>query len=161
MKNKLIFIIIAVVLAVSIIALGAVLFLRNTGDTVISLGSVKGLAGDIVEIPLTIDKNVGIWGGQIIINYDSDNLSFLSIDNSEVFDQCEVNDTGDCVAILATQLELEDSHFDGNIATLKFKIKVSADKGEYTLDFNEESNFCNKDEEMITPEFVSGKIIVK
>ena len=47
------------------------------------------------------------------------------------------------------------------IVTLKFKIKLSANDGVYNLDFNEDTNFCNKDEEMITPELVGGKITVK
>lgn len=161
MKNKLLLIIISAVLAIVIIAVGVVFCFRNTGDTIISIGSAKGMAGDTVDIPLNIDKNKGIWGGQILINYDSDNLSFVSISNGEIFGQCEANDTGDCVAILATQLNLENSYSDGNIVTLKFKIKLSANDGVYNLDFNEDTNFCNKDEEMITPELVGGKITVK
>lgn len=154
--------IIAVVLAAATIFLGVLLILKNIGDTTtVSLGSAKGTNGDIVEIPLTIEKNQGVWGGQILIDYDSENLSFVSISNGAVFDECEVNDSDGCLAILVTQSALKDSYKSGDIAILKFKIKISADDGVYSLDFNEETNFCNKDEEMIEPVLMGGKITVK
>ncbi len=161
MKNKFVFTIVAIVFAIAIIVVGIFLIFKNSGDTTISIGNAKALSGDTVEIPLTIEKNHGIWGGQILIDYDSSNLSFLSIENGEVFDECQVNDAGDCVAVLVTQSVLEDSRKDGLIATLKFKIKVSAKDGEHSLKFNDETNFCNADEEMIEPELKGGKITVK
>lgn len=161
MKKNLCFTIVAIVLAIVTIAVGALLIVKNIGDTRVSLGSAKGVSGDVVEIPLTIKKNHGIWGGQILIDYDSDNLSFVSIENGTVFDECEVNDVNNCVAILVTQSKLENSSKNGDIATLKFKIKVSADDGVYNLDFNKDTNFCNAKEEIIEPELKGGKITVK
>lgn len=161
MKKNLLFNIVAIVLAAATIAVGVILIFKKTGDTTVSLGDTKGISGDIVEIPLAIENNHGVWGGQIIVDYDSDNLSFVSIENGTVFNGCEVNDAGECIAILVTQSKLENSHEDGVIATLKFKIKTSADDGTYNLDFNQETNFCDKDENMVEPEFKGGKITVK
>ena len=161
MKKNLILTIIAIVLAIATIAVGVLLILKNTGDTTVSLGNAKALAGDTIEIPLSIEKNSGIWGGQIIIDYDADNLSFVSMAKGTVFDECEVNDAGDCVALLVTQSMLKNSKENGVIATLKFKVKVSADSGEQALSFNSETNFCNIDEEMVEPVLVDGVITVK
>lgn len=161
MKKNIGFIITAVVLAIATIAVGVLLIVKNIGETTVSLGDSKGINGDIVEIPLTIEKNHGIWGGQIIIDYDSDNISFISIENGTVFEGCEVNDTGDSVALLATQTLLKNTDKNGVIATLKFKIKANTDDGEHKLTFNSETNFCNEDEEMVEVGFNDGKIIVK
>ncbi len=161
MKKNLNFTIIAVVLAIATIAVGVLLIMKNTGDTIVSLGSAKGISGDVVEIPLSIENNKGMWGGQILIDYDSDNLSFVSMENGTVFEECIANDTGDCLALLVTQSKLENSSKNGDIATLKFKIKVSADDGVYNLDFNKDTNFCNAKEEMIEPDLNGGKITVK
>ncbi len=161
MKKNLCFTIIAVVLAIATIAVGVLLIMKNTGDTIVYLGNAKGINGDVVEIPLSIENNKGMWGGQILIDYDSDTLSFVSIEDGTVFDECVVNDTSDCVAILVTQSKLENSSKNGDIATLKFKIKVSADDGVHSLDFNKDTNFCNAKEEIIEPGLKGGKITVK
>ncbi|MBQ8740990.1 MAG: hypothetical protein IJY79_05530 [Clostridia bacterium] len=162
MKNKKIIIIIAaVVLAVAILVTGIVLISKNLGDTTVYLDEKKALAGDTVQIPLSISKNHGIWGGQIIINYDSDAISFVSCSNGEVFDECEVNNNVGEVVILVTQSELEDTKESGLIANLNFKVKVSADKGDYDIIFNAETNFCDSDENMVEPILKKGVISVK
>lgn len=160
MKKNFIFSIV-VVLAIATITLGVLLIFKNIGDCSVSIGNQKALAGDTVSIPITIKKNHGIWGGQIIIDYDSDNLNFVSASNGTVFDVCNVNDTGDCIAILATQSGFENSKNNGVIATLNFNVKSSADKGTQNLKFNSDTNFCNADEEMIELVLKDGTITVK
>lgn len=163
--KKLVLIIVCAVLAVALITVGTVfavdLFKNHIGTTVISFENKTVLAGDTVEIPLSISKNHGIWGGQIIINYDSDAINFVSCSNGEVFDECEVNSNVGEVVILVTQSELEDSNENGLIANLNFKVKVSADKGDYDIAFDDETNFCDSDENMIEPILEKGVITVK
>ena len=162
MKNKkFILIIAAIIMAAAMLVTGILLIVKNVGYTTIFLDEKSALAGDTVEIPLSISKNHGIWGGQIIINYDSDAISFVSCSGGEVFDECEVNNNVGEVVILVTQSELNDSTENGLIANLKFKVKVSADKGDYSITLNEETNFCDIDENMIEPIFKSGIITVK
>ncbi len=151
----------AICLAIALVTVIVGTHFKGIGVTKVSLGSAKGVSGDVVEIPLKIKNNSGIWGGQIIIDYDSDNLSFVSASNGKVFDVCNVNDAGDCVAILATQSGFENSKNNGVIATLKFKVKISADKGTQSLKFNSDTNFCNADEEMIELVLKDGTITVK
>ena len=161
MKKNLIYTIIAVVLAIATITVGLLSIFQNIGDTTITIGTAKAMTGDVVEIPVSIEKNHGIWGGQILIDYDSDNLSFVSVSKGTVFDECEINDAGGCVALLVTQSALKNTNNNGDIVILKFKVKVSADKGEQSLSFNNETNFCNADEEIGEPVLKGGKITVK
>ncbi len=165
MKKNLIFIIIAIVLAVATIFVGSLLILKNIGNSVISIGNAKGLVGDVVEVPITIEKNPGIWGGQIIIDYDSKYFSFDSFLNGSVFEQCQVNDTGDSVAILVTHTVtnsgLKDSKINGTVATLKFRIKATSQKGKQELKFNTETNFCNENQDVIELTQKNGTITVK
>ena len=136
-------------------------YFKNFGITKIYIDNAKGTSGDFVEVPINIKNNHGLWGGQLIIDYDSDNFSFISVETGNVLDECEVNDTGDSVVVLATQSKLSDSKKNGEIATIKFKIKVGADRGAYNLAINDDSNFCNVNEEIVDIKLVDGKIIVK
>ncbi len=165
MKKNLFLVIVAIILAIATITVGVLLIVKNMGEAQLSVGNAKGIVGDTVEVPIIIDKNPGIWGGQIIIDYDSDNFSYVSISNGDVFDYCESNDTGDSVVIVAntllTQAKLENTYEDGVVATLKFKIKSSAKKGDYNISVNTATNFCNNKEEIIEVAFVDGIIKVK
>lgn len=161
MNKKLLFPIVAIILAIATITVGVLLIIQNMADCEVVIGQESALAGDTVSIPVTIKNNPGIWGGQIIIDYDSKNLSFLSMTGGTVFDECQVNDTGENVAILVTQSALKDSKADGEIAVLSFKVKESAKKGAKKITFNDESNFCNIDQKMIEPVLKDGKITVK
>ncbi len=161
MSKKTVIKIAAIALAVVLLSVAAVIVIKNVGTTVVTLAQGKALPGDTLQIPLKIDKNHGIWGGQIIINYDADNLSFVSCTNGEVFDECEVNDNSGTLVVLVTQTKLKDTKIDGLIATLSFKAKVSADKAEYKLAFDSETNFCNSEQELVDAKLENGKITVK
>ena len=157
--KKLCFTLVAIVLSFSIMLTGC-----GTGPK-ISIGNGKGSEGDVVEIKLNINNNPGIWGGQIIIDYNYINLSFESVSNGTVFETCEANNTGKCVVLVVTHTissdsQLKNSTADGIVATLKFKVKTGATKGKYDLIVNSESNFCNANEEMIELTFDSGEIKV-
>ena len=161
MNKKLVLIITSVVVAVAIICCGALLIIKNVGNTVLSLNSKTALAGDTVELTLSIDKNHGIWGGPIVINYDAESISFVSCANGGVFDECEVNSNEGEVVLLVTQSDFENTKANGVVATLNFKVKVSAEKGDFDISFNGESNLCNIDEEIVEINYNNGKIKVK
>lgn len=167
-KKKLIIIIVAAVLAVALLAVGTVYTVKyikeNVGDSILSLESKTALAGDTIKLSFTISKNHGLWGGQIVINYDADNLTFVSCANGVVFDECEANATdGGKLMVLVTQSDLENTDADGVVATLNFEIKDSAAKGDYDIEFSTDTNLCDIDEpeDLIVPLFENGKITVK
>ena len=134
---------------------------NRVGVTTVSLGSEKVASGDVVEIPLTLKKNHGMWGGQIIINYDPEAISFVSCENGDLFDDCEVNNNEGEVVLLVKQKELKNMHKNGDIAMLKFKAKVSADSGDYNIVINQDTNFGDINENIIETIFKNGIISVK
>ncbi|MBQ8266969.1 MAG: hypothetical protein IJZ21_01105 [Clostridia bacterium] len=163
--KKLILIIVASILAAVLLifaTIGAVKFVKNhIGTTVISFENKTALAGDTVQLSFNVVKNHGIWGGQIKINYDATAISFVSCANGDVFDECEVNGTDGSVNLVVNQSDLEDSNVNGTIATLNFKIKENAKKGDYKIEFDQITNFCDEDSEIIEPILESGVITVK
>ena len=163
MNKKLILIIVSSVLAVALFATGVIFLVKNLGGFTVSLNSQKALAGNTVEIPISLSKNVGLYYGQVVINYDSDNLSLASCVQGDVFEEFEYKDIDGTVNILVNQLGLTNAEEDGTIATLVFYVKESADKGVYEITFGEESAFCNVSdpENLIIPTFENGKISVK
>ncbi len=163
MNKKLVLIIVSSVLAVALLVTGVIFLVKNTVGCTVSLNSQKALAGNTVEIPISLSKNVGLYYGQLVINYDSENLSLASCVGGNVFEEFEYSDVDGTVNILINQLGLTNTKEDGTIATLVFYVKESADKGEYEITFDKESAFCNVSdpEDLITPIFKNGKITVK
>lgn len=163
--KKLILIIISSVLAVALITVGTVfavdLFKNHIGTTVISFENKTALGGDTVQLSFGVVKNHGIWGGQIKINYDATAISFVSCANGSVFDECEINSNDGSVNLVVNQSDLEDSKANGTIATLNFKIKENAKKGDYKIEFDEITNFCDANSEIIEPILENGVITVK
>ena len=158
--KKLCFALVAVVLAISL------LFTGCGRQPSVSIGKAKGRSGEVVEVKIDMGNNPGIWGGQLIIDYDSVNFSFDSISNGSVFETCESNDNGNSVILvlthsITTNAKLKNSTNNGTIATLKFKVKTGVTKGKYDITINEESNFCNANEELIEVAFAGGQIKVK
>lgn len=148
-------------LAVIVIGLGVFLALNIFGDPVLSVGKAKVTVGDTVEVPIKLKKNHGMWGAQIYLEYDANNLSFDSYTNGMVFDMCQANADDGIVAIVVEPNDDQDSSRDGVVAILKFKAKISSDPGDYKLTFSKDSSFVNGDLEMLDVKYKSGKITIK
>ncbi len=161
MNKKLLLKICAIVLAVVVVGAAAVVIINNVGTTKVFLTDNKAMVGDTVEIPLEIKKNHGILAAQAYIEYDSDNLSFVSCKNGEVFDICLVNADDGCLSIILEMNEDKETSKDGLIATLSFKAKISADKADYSLKFNDECMFIDYDANIVDINYTDGKITVK
>ena len=163
--KKLILIIVAALLAVVLATIGTIYgikYIKNyVGDTVISLESKTALAGDTVKLPISIIKNHGIWGGQIIISYDANSLEFVSCANGEVFDECETNSNDGTLNLLVNQSDIDDSNVNGIVATLNFKIVENAKKGSYKISFSGDSNFCDKNADIVELKLENGVVTVK
>ncbi len=169
MNKKIILIIVASVLAVALVTTGTIFVIKyinnNVGNTVLSFESKTALAGDIVKMPITLNKNHGFYYGQITVSYNADAIEFVSCASGEIFDECEVNDVDGTVVMLVNQSDLSNTKINGTLATLNFKIKETAAKGEYKIEFvhDEQTAFCNlsEPENLIIPELISGIITVK
>lgn len=165
MKNntkKIVLIIACVVLSICIV-LGALFLINHIGDCTLSLDRKTVLAGDNVELEITLDKNKGFYYGCITLEYDASAIEFVSYTRGDVFDECALNDIGGQVIMLVNQSDLTLSKENGMVARLKFRVKQNAKDGEYDIKFVEETNFCNIEdaENLIVPKFENGKITVK
>lgn len=159
MKKKLV-LFISIVAALAVLAAGVAIFVQM-GDCTATIGTEKSLAGDNVVIPLKLSKNSGMWGGQIIINYDSDAIDFVSCENGELFEECASNDNEGQLSILVNQSNLKNTKKSGILLNLKFTVKETAKSGSYKLSFDKDTNFCDADAELVDVELKSGEIIVK
>ena len=155
MKKKLCLALVLVTLIVTMT--GCSLF----SDTTISLDGTTALAGDNIKIPFSISNNKGLFGGQVIINYDRDVFEFVSCTSGDVFGRCESNDEDGMLCLLVTSVEPKDIRDDGLIATLNFRIKDLAQDGDYEIAFDEETNFCNINAEIQEIAFKNATVTVK
>ncbi|MDR3107368.1 MAG: hypothetical protein LBU05_04120 [Bifidobacteriaceae bacterium] len=48
------------------------------GNPTLAVGAVSGAAGDIVQVPITLSGNPGVYGVSFFVNYDSTKLSLQS-----------------------------------------------------------------------------------
>ncbi len=163
--KKLIAKIIAILLSICVVIFGTIFTVKyiknNVGDTVLYFENQTALKGDVVKLPLYVNKNHGIWGGQLIIKYDASNFEFVSCANGNVFDECEINDNSGMVNIIVNQTELNNAIQNGLVLTLNFKIKETALKGDYNITFDTQTNFCDKDAETMDVVLKEGCISVK
>lgn len=190
MNKKILTIIISLILALALIAVAIVVIIKGfnskKGDDAqlsdepiasqavsevssemldkgkILIGDIEATVGSIVEIPIEIKQNPGIWGGQIILSYDTKLLDYVNFDVGNVFDECNVNVKPDgTVYCVATNSKTEDVRANGTIATLKFVVKPAAKGKTVKIDISDKSNFTNLEEMLIEPSMQSGKIKVE
>ena len=176
MNKRLLIGIIAGVLALILIAVGVVLIVkhRNRDIDMSEIGDLPPVKGGIitfddqetsggktVKIPLIIKRNPGMWGAQLTLNYDSDNLEFVSVLKGDVFDECEVNAEGGKINILINEKALENTKQNGTIAIITFNIGENTKSGDYKISIDERTNFCNRKGALVIPEFEVGTITVK
>lgn len=173
-KEKAIAIIGISILVVALIVSTVLLLTKNVGKTVLKIESQKVIPGNEISLPITIEKNHGFFSGQIIIEYDSGALEFISCENGEVFDECfTYKPTGeDSIVIIVEQTtKLENTDINGVVAMLKFKVRASAKKGTYPISFylpkkvDDGTGFLKIQdldaEKWTIPKCVDGKIVVE
>ncbi len=130
-------------------------------DTTISIGDASALAGDTVKLPFSISGNKGLWGGQVIINYDASVFEYVTCTNGDLFDRCDDNDIDGQLCLVVSQSDAKNISKDGLIATLNFRIKDTADDGKYDISFDKETNFSNIEGELKEVLFENGTVEVK
>lgn len=174
LKEKLIPIIGLSILVVVLIVSTVLLLVKNVGKTILQIESQKVIPGNEISIPITIDKNHGFFNGQIILEYDSGALEFISCENGEVFDECTAyrpNGEDSIIIVVEQTAKLENTEVDGVVAMLNFKVRESAKKGTYPISFylpeTVEEGTCFikvqdiNAEKRTVPKCVNGKIVVE
>lgn len=100
------------------------------GDFVVQFGTVSGQPGEVVDVPVTVTKNVGIWGFQLNFNYDQSGLEFVSFTPDAAWSAFGFLDGVPCIQAAAAGLS--DSNITGLMGIAKFKIKDGA-TGSYSV----------------------------
>lgn len=131
----------------------------DKGD--LTFGSSTVAPGETVTVPIKLDKNPGIWGAQLSIVYDSNNLSVSACTNGEILDDFNYNDDGNGnVRIIITNSDLKDSKKNGLLCNLVMTVSENAPAGDYELQVANDSILCNVKEAIVTPEIKAAKITV-
>ncbi len=126
-------------------------------DVQMSLGTVSSQQGATVAVDLTIDKNIGFFGAQIEISYDS-NLTLVGVEDAGIMKTvCGTSYTSP-YSIYIQSDSLENTTATGTVVTLTFKVSSSA-PDEMPVSFESVSMY-NYDEDQISPALVDGKVVI-
>ncbi len=168
-NKKLVIILVSAILVLALLVVGIVQVVKKvkfdkdpknhfslTGTEIITT------PGTSVQVPITLNKNTGMWAASVQFTYDSKALKFEGVTNGEIFDDCEVNVVEEGkIALLLQEDGLEDTTASGVIFTLNFKTKISSDDGEYKIDFSDECEFVNIIGNQLELQLESPKIIIR
>lgn len=137
----------------------------KSSDLQVTIESKKACAGKTVLVNVSLQNNPGIWGMDLIVNYDKTKLTLISVTNGTVFTDAEWtkgNLSGEKYILSYEAGGLENITKNGVIATLEFAVNENAQ----TDDFYEVSvsyksgDIINVGFEEINPTIVSGGIRV-
>ena len=113
----------------------------------ITMPTIIGNPGESVTIPVTIKNNPGLTNLEIILGYDTEDLTLEKIENGEIFKDEDFSDDtredGSCKFIWETT---EPSTEDGILMTLTFTLNETATEEKYLLDLGVEYS-SNADDE--------------
>ncbi len=130
----------------------------------VTIGSVEAAQGDEIDVPITIDKNPGIWGINWKVYYDTQVLRFDGIEFKDEFAALGLLDTNEVkypVVLNGMGAQLEDETTTGVIAVIHFKVFVGAKLGDTEISMMAETgNNINVDAEDVPLTVNKGKIKV-
>lgn len=117
----------------------------------VSVGSVRGRAGETVDVDVLLLENPGITSMLLNLSYNEDYLTLLSVDDGGLFSDFDHSDNlslNPYILSWSDDLIEEEKASTGKLATLKFKIAENAPGGSFpiTLSYNNENDeIYNKD----------------
>lgn len=105
-------------------------------DTIIDIGKCRGMPGTIVEVPVMITNNTGFAGFNLLLDYDKEYLTPLSVNDGEVLDAIDVSVISNVTD--SNGVEISDEYIsvycgnaqnttkDGELFSVKFLINENA-----------------------------------
>ncbi len=109
--------------------------ISDENKPVISVERKSGKAGKTVLVTVSLDKNPGIWGMDLLVNYDKNQLTLSNVTNGTVFGTSEWtqgNLTGQEYILSYEADGMEDITANGVLATLEFTVNASASVGSFS-----------------------------
>ena len=154
--------IIALILALSIVTIGAVVQINAAENPVFSFNSVSGNTGEEVELTLNCSNNPGVTGWAVNIGYDSDVLQLIKADGTSVFGDVTVSQDINENPFRAQWFGLNDSTANGTMLVLTFKINENAQLGDYIVSISyAEDEVVNVNDENVHFDTINGVVTVK
>ncbi|MGN0557486.1 MAG: cohesin domain-containing protein [Acutalibacteraceae bacterium] len=101
----------------------------------IAVGSAQANAGERVTVPLNMDKNPGIFGMALVVNYDPTVLTFDSVSYGDVFREGEfiLTHRSGQVRISVFNTKIADNINTGKLMDLTFRVSKTAVGGQYAV----------------------------
>ena len=155
----------SVVLMLAMLAVPFTALADEAGVEVTIGAPEKAAQGDVIDVPITIDKNPGIWGINWKIYYDSQILRFDGIEFKDEFADLGLLDTNEVkypIVINGMGSSVtENVSTTGVIAVVHFKVYVGATLGETVISMKADAgNNINVDGEDVALKVNEGKIDV-
>lgn len=152
----------ALILALTIIAIGAIVQANAAGDPLFSFNSVSGKAGEEVKLTLSCSNNPGINGWAVDIGYDSTALQLTEAGKTSVFGTVTVSENISENPFRVQWFDLNNSTANGTMIELTFKINENAEAGDYEISISyDEDNVVNVDEQNVHFDTANGVIKVE
>jgi hypothetical protein len=122
----------AVVVTVLLLTRGGGL---GKGDFALTASSVQGKPGDILDYPVTMANNPGIWSFQFDVSYDADALELMDYTVGNVLDLGIDPEyiTNNPIRFYFENKELANANGNGTVLTLHFMVKEDAASGVYDI----------------------------
>ncbi len=129
-----------------------------SGTAVIAIENVEAEAGKTVRVPITITDNPGFMGMLLQLQYDSDVLEYINIEQNGLFTDCDASDANGVVTLV--DLENGDITGSGTLVYVNFKVKKGA-SGTSDLTLNiDENGVCNYEEKVIPCKAQNGVVTI-
>lgn len=139
-----------------------------TYTAALTVGTVSGRAGEKVTVPITISENPGIAGFNLVINYDKNLLTPVSIEKGSALTAgtltSNIQQGGDMAsydAVTAYWVNPENVTADGEILKVTFEIAENAEEGEIPVTVTyEDGDVTNRDYDDIALDITDGYVTV-
>ncbi len=113
--NKLI----AVILSVTVLMLSFTLFSTSASAVTYSVSDIAGKKGEMVTIFVKINSSVDIWGANVVLEYDSSQLEYVSCSSGSAVSNGSLNHTDSSIRFSGTYASMNDTVFSVNFRILK------------------------------------------
>lgn len=137
----------------------------QTTSPVITVDSVSGVAGAMVDVEVTLENNVGILGAELTLSYD-EHLTLKEFSSGNAFSMLTFTPPGSsdspCTFIWDGENLSEDDIKNGAVLKLRFKISDDALPGDiYNICIScDDGQMRDYDLNVITPHFVDGAVSI-
>ena len=122
-------------------------YVPDSDVTAVIIPVVSANPGETVTVPITLQANPGLDNLELLVYYNSQDLTLDSVENGEIFSAAEfskdVRDDGSCKFRWVSD---KSNTNNGNLLYLTFTVKDTADKEGYLIDIEVENSHNGSEE---------------